>query len=48
MLMSYFEIGNWFGGRDYFIVISVVCKIEKLCVDDFVIRSVVGIIEGYL
>lgn len=46
--MSYPEIGNRFGGKDHSTVISAVRKIEKLCVDDPAIRSVVGTIEGHL
>ena len=46
--MSYPEIGSRFGGKDHSTVISAVRKIEKLCVEDPAIRSVVGTIEGHL
>jgi chromosomal replication initiator protein len=46
--MSYPEIGNRFGGKDHSTVISAVRKIERLCLEDPAIRSVVGTIEGHL
>src|SRR3954468_22204603 len=46
--MSYPEIGSRFGGKDHSTVISAVRKIERLCVSDPSVRSVVGTLEGHL
>jgi len=46
--MSFPEIGSRFGGKDHSTVISAVRKIEKLCVEDPTVRSVVGTLESHL
>src|SRR5215471_7099399 len=46
--MSFPEIGSRFGGKDHSTVISAVRKIEKLCVEDPTVRSVVGTLESRL
>jgi chromosomal replication initiator protein len=46
--MSFPEIGSRFGGKDHSTVISAVRKIERLCVEDAALRSVVNTIETHL
>jgi len=46
--MSYPEIGSRFGGKDHSTVISAVKKIERLCIEDTALRSVVNTIESHL
>jgi len=46
--MSYPEIGSRFGGKDHSTVINAVRKIERLCVEDTALRSVVNTIESHL
>jgi chromosomal replication initiator protein len=46
--MSYPEIGSRFGGKDHSTVISAVKKIERLCVEDTALRSVINTIESHL
>jgi len=46
--MSFPEIGSRFGGKDHSTVISAVRKIERLCVEEPTVKSVVSTLESHL